>query len=112
MGESTCPVMKALSSDARKYRYFAISSGDAILPRGVSSKKALLSAPASPLFMSVSTAPGARQFTLTPEGASSLASALVKAITAPLDAEYTASQDAPASPHIEATVMIFPVFLE
>ena len=39
---------------------------------------------------------------------SSLASALVRAITAPFVAEYAASQDAPTCPHMEATLMIQP----
>jgi len=43
-------------------------------------------------------------------GASSFASARVKALTAPLEALYAASQLAPAIPQTEEMLMIFPHF--
>ena len=58
--------------------------------------------------MSVRMTPGATQLTRMPLGPSSLASALVRAITAPFVAEYAASQDAPTCPHMLATVTMLP----
>ena len=50
-------------------------------------------------------------FTLIPLGPSSFAIAFVKEFIAPFVAEYTASQEAPLSPHIEEMLIMFPLFL-
>ena len=60
--------------------------------------------------MSVSTTPGATQFTVMPEGATSLASALVRPMTPALAAEYATSQEAPTCPHMEERVTMRPSF--
>ena len=74
----------------------AISSGEHIRPRGISSHIAAFSSSEKRLIISVSVTPGAMQFTVIPEGAYSFASAFVRPITPAFDAEYTASQEAPA----------------
>ena len=61
--------------------------------------------------ISVRITPGATQVTRMPLGPSSLARALVRAMTAPLVADYTASQEAPTWPHMELTVMTQPACL-
>ena len=55
--------------------------------------------------------PGATQFTRTPLGPSSLASARVKPMTAALLAEYATSQDAPTCPHMLDTVTMLPLWV-
>ena len=58
--------------------------------------------------MSVFVAPGDTALTLMPEGPSSFARALIYESTAPLLAEYKASQEEPVCPHIEETARMTP----
>jgi len=62
-------------------------------------------------FISVSITPGAMQFTVIPDGPTSLASAFVNPIIAAFDAEYATSQEAPQIPQIEEMFIIEPLFL-
>ena len=65
----------------------ATSSGVPRRSTGVSSARAALSSAVKLAIMSVSITPGATQFTVMPEGPSSLASALVRPITPAFAAE-------------------------
>lgn len=64
------------------------------------------------LFISVSITPGAIAFTLIPKEATSFAKALVNKFNPPFVVEYTTSQEAPLSPHIEEILIILPLSLE
>ena len=59
--------------------------------------------------MRVSMTPGATQLARTPLGPSSLASACVRPMSAALLADYAASQEAPARPHMLEIVTIAPL---
>jgi len=61
--------------------------------------------------MEVSMVPQAMALTEIPLGATSLASAFVKELTAPLLAEYATSQEAPTFPQTEEMLRIRPDFL-
>ena len=74
-------------SEARKRTASATSSGLPIRPEGISSVKAAISCGVKEAFIEVPIIPGETQFTVIPEGATSLASALVKPIKAAFDAE-------------------------
>nr|DAP49452.1 MAG TPA: hypothetical protein [Caudoviricetes sp.] len=65
----------------------ATSSACPMRPAGISSSSTTRSSSESQAFISVSIAPGAIALTWMFEGASSLASAFVKALTPPLAAE-------------------------
>src|SRR5690606_31388168 len=98
------------SGNARKYTSDAISSVEPNRPSGISCASASFSAGSKLLIISVSTTPGATAFTVTPDGASSFASAFVKALIPPLVVEYSTSQAAPVMPHTEETLIKRPYF--
>ncbi len=83
----TCPVIKADPSSASHRMVRATSSGVPMLPKGVSSRRAASVSGSKASFISVAMTPGATQFTRMPLGPSSLASALVKPMTAAFAAE-------------------------
>ena len=81
------PVIKVESPDARNKTLPAISSAVPALPKGINESIFSLSSPIKDWWLiSVSTQPGATQFTLILYGASSAAKDLVRLITAPLEA--------------------------
>ena len=86
----------------------ATSAGFPILSAGMSDTTSASSSSDSLEFISVSINPHATALTLIPLGASSLASAFVKASRPPFDAEYATSIDAPLSPQTEDTFIILP----
>ena len=110
--QSTCPVINEASSDERNCTAAATSSGVPARNNGVSSQMPDMTSASKQRVMSVSTNPGATQFTRMPLGATSLASAFVYPITAALEAEYATSQEPPVTPHMEEIFTIAPRFCE
>ena len=106
---STCPVMNAAASETRNAAACATSCGVPSRPSGVSSASAAVVCALCSSIIRVSMTPGALQFTRTPLGPSSYASARVRPMSAALLAEYAASHDAPTRPHMLETVTIDPL---
>src|SRR5215471_21816841 len=96
------PVTNDASSEARKATTLATSPGWPSRRNGIALVRASRSfGPANDANSAVSVGPGHTQLTLTWWRAISLASDLVKAMTPPLAAEYTASPDEPTRPASE-----------
>src|SRR5699024_1185503 len=93
---------------ARNTAAAATSSAVPTLPHGTAERNSSLSRSDRRAFMSVSMIPQETQLTRIPDGASSLAAAFVKPISAALEAEYAASHEAPTSPQTEEMLTIHP----
>src|ERR1017187_2049245 len=95
---TVCPVMNAASSEAKKATALARSPGCPRRRKGmalVSDSRSFGLSPPIEANNAVSVGPGQTQLALTLKRAISRAIVLVKAITPPLAAEYTASPDEP-----------------
>src|SRR6266852_4357084 len=111
--DSTCPVTKSASGEAKKATALAISSGWPRRRNGTARVMAsMIRAPLSPevtcLSKAVSVGPGQTTLTLILDRASSRARVLEKPITPALQAEYTASPVEPTRPASELIEMILP----
>src|SRR5690606_32105566 len=87
------------SGNDKKYISDAISSVEPKRPTGISCAMASFSNGSNVFIISVSTTPGATALTVTPQGASSFASAFVKSCMQPSVVDYRTSQPAAVIPH-------------
>ena len=104
----TWPFINDDSFPAKNTARLAISSGVPKRISDISSVRTSLSSGVKHWFIFVSITPQEMAFTLIPLGPNSLAIAFVNEFTAPFVAEYTASHEAPRSPHIEDMFIIMP----